>query len=479
MTTAVVVGSGPNGLAAAIRLARAGCQVRVLEAADRIGGGTRPTERIPPGLLHDDCAAFHPTGAASPFLTTLGLERYGLSWAEPEVQLAHPLDGGRAGALWRDVDRTAASLGEDGRAWRRIFGRTAEHFGVLAGEVFRPVVHLPRHPVALAEFGLQALLPASWSVRRFRTPEARGLFAGAAAHAFGSLSGPLSTSIGLMLGAAGHSHGWPVAVGGSQSIATAMAAMLADLGGKVETGVTVTGIDELASADVVLLSVSPKAALSILGDRLPRRVARAYRRYRYGPAAFKVDYAVEGGVPWTNELARTAGTLHLGGTWEEVAAAESATARGVMPDRPFVLAGQQYLADPSRSAGNVHPFYAYAHVPHGYPGDATEAVTAQVERFAPGFRERIVGIHVRSAVDMERYNPNYVGGDINVGANSVRQVAMRPRIARDPYATGVPGVFLCSSATPPGPGVHGMCGYGAAGSALKHLRAGSSNGGAG
>jgi phytoene dehydrogenase-like protein len=473
MTEAVVVGSGPNGLAAAIRLAQAGCQVRVLEGADRIGGGTRSTERIVPGLLHDDCAAIHPTGAASPFLSSLGLERYGLTWAWPEVQLAHPLDGGRAGVLWRDEERTAAGLGEDAGAWRRSFGRTARHFDVLAGEVFRPIVHLPRHPVALAEFGLQSLLPASWTVRRFRTPEARGLYAGAAAHAFGSLSGPLSTSIGLMLGAAGHSHGWPVAVGGSQSIATAMAAMLTDLGGKVETGVTVDSLDELGSPDVVLLSVSPTAALSILGDRLPQRVARAYRRYRYGPAAFKVDYAVEGGVPWTNEHARAAGTLHLGGTWEEVAAAESATARGVMPERPFVLAGQQYLADPSRSVGNVHPFYAYAHVPHGYDGDATEAITAQVERFAPGFRDRIVGTHVRSAVDMERYNPNYVGGDINVGANSIMQVAMRPRIARDPYATGVPGVFLSSSATPPGPGVHGMCGYGAAGSALKYLNGGA------
>src|SRR3954471_20849248 len=276
MTEAVVVGSGPNGLAAAIRLAQAGCQVRVLESAERIGGGGRSTERILSGLLHDDCAGFHPPGVVSPFLASLGLERYGLTWAWPEVQLAHPLDGGRAGILWRDVERTAAGLGgggggrgrplglgEDAGAWRRSFGRTARHFDVLAGEVFRPIVHLPRHPVALAEFGLQALLPASWTVRRFQTPEARGLFAGAAAHAFGSLSGPLSTSIGLMLGAAGHSHGWPVAVGGSQSIATAMTAMLAELGGKVETGVTVTSLDELASPDVVLLSVSPKAALSI------------------------------------------------------------------------------------------------------------------------------------------------------------------------------------------------------------------------
>ena len=479
MTTAVVVGSGPNGLAAAIRLARAGCQVRVLEAADRIGGGTRTTERILPGLMHDDCAAFHPTGAASPFLATMGLERYGLAWAEPEVQLAHPLDGGRAGALWRDVERTAAALGDDGRAWRRMFGRTAEHFDLLAGEVFRPVAHLPRHPLALAEFGVQALLPASWTVRRFRTPEARGLFAGAAAHAFGPLSTPLSSSIGLMLGAAGHAAGWPVAVGGSQAITTAMAALLADLGGKIETGVTVSDLAELDGSDVVLLSVSPKAALSIVGERLPRRVARAYRRYRYGPAAFKVDYAVEGGVPWTNEHARAAGTLHLGGSWEEISAAEAATARGRMPDRPFVLAGQQYLADPARSVGNIHPFYAYAHVPHGFTGDATEAVTAQIERFAPGFRDRIVGTHVRSAVEMERYNPNYVGGDINVGANTIVQVAMRPRVAVDPYATGVPGVFLCSSATPPGPGVHGMCGYGAAGAALKHLGAGTGHGGAG
>ena len=471
MSTAVVVGSGPNGLAAAIRLAQAGVQVRVLEAADRIGGGARSSEKIVPGLLVDDCSAFHPTGAGSPFLQSLPLGEHGLRWAEPAVQLVRPLDGGRAGALWRSVDRTVAEMGEDGAAWRRVVGRTAAHFDAITADVFRPILHVPQHLLPLAEFGLQSLLPASWTVRQWSRPETRALFGGIAAHSFAPLTGPLSSSVGLLLGAAGHAYGWPVAVGGSQAIADSMASLLTSLGGTVETGVHVTDLDELGSPDVVLLSVSPTAALSIAGRRMPARVARAYRRYRYGPGAFKVDYAVEGDVPWTNEHARSAGTLHLGGTFEEMADAEAMTNRGRMPRRPYVLMGQQYLADPSRSAGSINPVWAYAHVPHGYPGDATEAISAQIERFAPGFRDRVVGTAVRSTSDLARYNPNYVGGDIGVGANDVPQVVLRPRLALDPYATGIPGVYLCSSATPPGAGVHGMCGFNAAGSALRHLAA--------
>ncbi|MBD8870332.1 phytoene desaturase family protein [Nocardioides donggukensis] len=478
MSTAVIVGSGPNGLAAAVRLAQAGVQVTVLEREDRPGGGTRTSELTLPGVLHDDCSAFHPLGVASPFLHSLDLGRFGLTWRWPDVDLAHPLDDGRAGVLSRDLERTVASLGPDGKAWRGLFGPLAEDFDALAEDVLRPVLHLPRHPVLLARFGLNAALPATLLVRRWEDERARALFMGVAAHAFNRLDTPLSAAVGLMLGAAGHRSGWPVAEGGSAAISGALVALLESLGGTVRTGVTVRGLEQLGdlsggAPDLVLLDTSPHDALSIVGDRVPDRVRRGLARYRYGPAAYKVDYAVDGDVPWTNEECRLAGTLHLGGTAAEVAAAERDVSRGRMPDRPFVLAGQQYLADPSRSAGGANPVWAYAHVPHGYAGDATEAVTAQIERFAPGFRERILATHVRTPRDLAAYNPNYVGGDISSGANTALQIALRPRPAADPYSLGVPGVYLCSSATPPGGGVHGMCGANAAESALAHLGGGS------
>ncbi len=469
MTDAVVVGSGPNGLAAALTLAEQGVNVRVLEARKTIGGGTRSSEHTVPGLIHDDCSAFHPTGVASPFMRGLGLEEHGLQWLWPEVDLAHPLDGGRAGVLWRDLDRTVAELGVDGKSWSRLVGRTARTFDALAEDVFRPILHVPHHPLTLAHFGLNALLPASWSVRRWETDEARALFGGVAAHAFSSLRTPLSSSVGLMLAAAGHAYGWPVAKGGSRSITDAMAAKLEKLGGVIETGVTVSSINELGNPDLVMLDVAPDAAVRILGNRLPGRVRRAYERFRFGPAAFKVDFAVEGDIPWTNEHVRHAGTVHLGGTFEQIAEAEGQIVRGIMPERPLVLVGQQYLADPSRSVGELHPIWAYAHVPHGYPGDATEAIIAQIERFAPGFRSQIRHTFVRDVSDMEAYNANYVGGDISAGYNNALQIAMRPRIAINPYKTGVPGAYLCSSSTPPGGGVHGMCGFNAATSALEYL----------
>ncbi len=467
MTTAVVVGSGPNGLAAAIRLAQEGIEVTVLEADDRPGGGTRTSELTVPGVLHDDCAAFHPTGVVSPFLSTLGLGEFGLEWLWPELDLVHPLDDGRAGVLSRHLGRTYDSLGDDAEAWRRTFSPAVEHFDELLAEILRPVIHVPRHPVVLGRFGTKALLPATWTARRWRDEPARALFMGASAHAFGRLDTPLSGSVGLMLAAAGHRAGWPVAAGGTQSISTAMIALLERLGGRVVTGVRVGRLEELGSPDVVMLDTSPKGVLEIVGDRLPGRVRRQLGRYKYGPAVHKVDFAVDGDVPWTNEDARRAGTLHLGGSAAEIVAAEAATVRGEMPDRPFVLVGQQYLADPSRSQGSINPLWAYAHVPHGYTGDATETVIGQIERFAPGFRERIVATATRSATQMETYNANYVGGDISSGANTARQIALRPRIALNPYKVGVQGVYLCSSATPPGGGVHGMCGFNAAETALR------------
>lgn len=473
MTSAVVVGSGPNGLAAAIRLAREGVRVRVLEAEDRIGGGARSSERIVAGLIHDECSAFHPTGVASPFLRSLHLEKHGLRWRWPEIDLAHPLDSGSAGVLWRDLDRTTDAMGVDGRAWRRVFGPPARRFDALAQDVLRPITHWPAHPLLLAGFGVRALAPAAVTVRRWRRPETRALFGGVAAHAFTSLHAPLSSAAGLMLTAAGHAYGWPVAEGGSGAITAAMVARLAALGGTVETGVRVHRLEALGDPDLVLLDVGPDAAARMAGDRLPPRIARAYRRYRYGPGAFKVDFAVEGDVPWRNAFCRRAGTVHVGGGFEEIAAAEAQVVRGVMPTRPFVLVGQQYLADPTRSAGGVNPVWAYAHVPNGHPGDAADAITAQIERFAPGFAARVVGRYARSAPRLQEYDANYVGGDISTGANTGLRMLLRPRPAVDPYGTGIPGVYLCSAATPPGPGVHGMCGYHAAGSALRYLESGA------
>jgi phytoene dehydrogenase-like protein len=478
MTTAVVVGSGPNGLAGAVRLAQAGLEVTVLEAAETYGGGTRTSERLAPGLLHDDCSAFHPTGVVSPYLGSLGLEDHGLRWLWPEIDLAHPLDDGRAGIVTRDFADTDATLGADAKSWRRVFEPLTRTFDKIAVDALGPAVHLPKHPIAFGRFGPQALLPATWTVKHWKDDPARALYMGVAAHAFGRLDTPLSGSVGLMLTAAGHRAGWPVAEGGSQSIANALVSLLTSLGGTVRTGVRVTSRQQLTDVlgftpDVVLLDLAPAGVLDVLGDELPGRVRRAFQRYKYGPAVHKVDYAIEGDVPWTNENARRAGTLHLGGTAEEIVAVEGATARGEMPDRPFALIGQQYLADPSRSvvsgAGSINPVWSYAHVPAGYTGDVTEALTAQIERFAPGFRDRIVGTYVRSATDMAAYNPNYIGGDISAGANTAHQIVFRPRIAPNPYTLGIKGIYLCSSATPPGGGVHGMGGFHAAEAALKRM----------
>ncbi|KRA31206.1 MULTISPECIES: phytoene desaturase family protein [unclassified Nocardioides] len=475
MSTAVVVGSGPNGLAGAIRLAQEGLDVTVLEAHDRPGGGTRTSELTLPGLLHDDCAAFHPTGVASPYFASLGLERHGLRWLWPEIDLAHPLDDGRAGIATRDMNATVATLGRDGARWRRIFDPIVRNFDDLIGEVFQPVAHVPRHPLTLSRFGVKALLPATWTARRFSDDPAKALFMGVAAHAFGRLDTPLSGSVGLMLTGSAHAVGWPVAEGGTEAITRALIAELQEHGGKVRTGVRVTSLDQLreltgAAPDVVLLDTAPAGVLDIVGDRLPRRVHRALSRYTYGPAAFKVDFAIEGDIPWINEDCRRAGTLHLGGTAEQIRAIEAGTVRGEMAEQPFVLLGQQYLIDPSRSSGGANPVYAYAHVPHGWTGDATEAITGQIERFAPGFRDLILATSTRSAPEMEVYNANYVGGDISAGANTALQIAFRPRPALNPYALGVDGVYLCSSATPPGGGVHGMGGFNAAETALRRLR---------
>jgi phytoene dehydrogenase-like protein len=472
VSTALVVGSGPNGLAAAVALAKEGVEVTVLESADEIGGGARSSEAIVPGLLHDHCSAFHPMAVGSTFLNGLGLERYGLQWRWPEIDCAHPLDDGDAGVLRRAIETTAAGLGPDGFRWRLAFETTSAKFDVLAQDIMGPLLRVPKHPLTLARFGVPTMLPASTFARAFRTERARALFGGVAAHTFRPLHYPMTSAIGLGLITALHRYGWPVAAGGSQSIINALASLLADLGGKIETGTRIDSTSQLPPVDVTMFDLAPTAVADILGDRLPRGVARAFRRFRYGPGAFKLDFAVEGGVPWSNPDVGRAGTVHLGGDYAEIAATEREIHAGRMPDRPFVLVGQQYVADPGRSVGDVHPVWTYAHVPHGYTGDATDPTVAQIERFAPGFRGRIVGRVVRSTTEMAVYNANYVGGDINTGSKDIRQLVFGPRTTLNPYRIGIPGMYICSAATPPGPGAHGMCGANAAKQALSDLGAG-------
>ena len=470
MTRAVVVGSGPNGLAAAVTLAKAGVDVEVLEAADRPGGGTRSSELTLPGLIHDECSGFHPLAVDTAFSRSVDLARFGLTWRWPEVQYAHPLDGGRGAAVLRSVDETAASLGRDGRRWRQVFGPLTERFDRITSDFLRPVVRVPSHPVAMTRFGALSALPASVLAKGWSTEEARSLFGGVAAHAVRPLSAPFSAAIGVALGTAAHAYGWPVAEGGSAAINRAMIAALEEHGGKVETNVRVESLEQVGDADLVLLDLAPSAAVRIVGDAMPAKIRRALLRYRHGPGVFKVDFALSGEVPWTHEASRRAGTVHVVGDYAELARAEQDVVSGRMPDRPYVLVGQQYLADPSRAEGTVRPLYTYAHVPSGYGGDATLLIESQIERFAPGFRDLIVARTVQTTAQLEERNANYLGGDVITGANTARQLIFRPRVTLNPYGLGVPGVFLCSAATPPGAGAHGMCGYNAARAALASLR---------
>lgn len=469
MSDAWVVGAGPNGLAGAVELQRSGLSVTVLEAVEEIGGGTRTSELTVPGVLHDHCSAVHPMATASPFMRSLDLERHGLEWRWPQVDLAHPLDDGTAAVMVRSIETTAQGLGPDGAAWKRLFGGPSKKFESLLPDLMQPMLHVPRHPLRLTRFGVPALAPATLVAKAWKGEHAKALFGGVAAHAFSPLTMPLSSSVGMALTCAGHAFGWPVARGGSRAITDALAAELSGRGGTIETGRRVDSLDELPRGDVVLLDLSPARVIDVAGPRLDARVARAYRRYKHGPGAFKVDFAVEGGVPWQDEACRRAGTVHAVGSFAETVEAEADTNRGRMPARPFVLVGQQYLADPDRSEGDVHPVWAYAHVPNGWLGDETEAVIGQIERFAPGFRKRIVAQVSTGPREFEDYNSNYIGGDIIGGANNPLQIAVRPRIGLSPYSTGIPGVYICSASTPPGAGVHGMNGSNAARAALAAL----------
>jgi phytoene dehydrogenase-like protein len=467
MLDAIVVGSGPNGLAAAIALARAGRSVRLLEGADTVGGGLRSAALTLPGVVHDVCSAIHPLAAASPFLRTVPLERYGVRWIESPAPLAHPLDDGTAIVLERSLVETAAHLGVDKEAWERLIGPFATSAAELMEGVLAPLA-LPRHPALMGRFALRAIRSAAGLSRSaLRGERARALFAGNAAHAMLPLESHGSAAFGIVLAALAHGVGWPFAEGGSQSIADALAAYLRALGGEIETGHPVSSLAELGGAETILLDVTPRQFLALAGERLPTRYRRALARYRYGPGAFKLDYALSEPMPWRATACLRAATVHVGGTFAEIAAAEAEVGRGRHPERPFVLVAQQSLFDPSRAPAGRHTLWAYTHVPNGSSVDVADRVEDQLERFAPGFRDIVVDRHVLGPAGLHAHNPNYVGGDINGGSVDLRQLLARPIAGIRPHRTPLEGVYLCSSSTPPGGGVHGMCGYAAAQAALR------------
>jgi phytoene dehydrogenase-like protein len=467
---AVVIGSGPNGLAAALVLARAGHSVLVVEARDTIGGGSRSKELTLPGFMHDICSAFHPLGIGSPFFRTLPLEQFGLEWIQPDVPLAHPLDDGTAMLLQRSVTETAQTLGEDAAAYEAFMGPFIAQWPRIEAAFLGPLRIKPLlHPFALAPFGLDALQSASALAQRlFKGERARALLAGVSAHSMLPLEQMMSAAAGVLLMTAGHVYGWPMPRGGSQYIVDALAAYLRSLGGEIRTDSEVKNINDLPSARAYLFDITPQQIIRVAGDRLPASYIRRLERYRYGPGSFKIDFALDGAIPWTAQECLRAGTVHVGGTLSEIAASERQVWRGEPSARPYVLVGQQSLFDPTRAPLGKETVWAYCHVTNGSKIDMTAQIEAQIERFAPGFRERILARHVSGAADLESYNANYVGGDINGGAQDIWQMFTRPTIRLDPYTTPAQDIFICSSSTPPGGGVHGMCGYFAAQSALKH-----------
>lgn len=465
---AVVVGSGPNGLAAAIALARQGLSVRVFEGHERPGGGARTAERTLPGFHHDVCAAVHPMGLASPFFRELGLERHGLEWIHPEFPLAHPLDDGAAAVMERSVEATAARFdAASGRNYRRLFEPFLPHFDALMEDLLAPL-RIPRHPVLMARFGLR-LPPSALAAARswFTDEKARALLAGNAAHSVLPLDAPLSSNaIGLMLMLAGHAKGWPIARGGSERLVEALLAELESLGGSIETNRPIQSFQDLPQARYYFFDTTPAALVRLAGERLPSAYARRLLRFRHGPGIFKLDYALRGPVPWTAPECRRAATVHVGGSLDEIARAEREVSQGIHPERPFVLTAQPSLFDSSRAPEGQHTFWAYCHVPAGSRVDMTARIEAQIERFAPGFRDLILARRRLNCVEAERYNPNLVGGDIVGGMADWRQLLTRPVVSWRPHATPNPSLYLCSASTPPGGGVHGMCGYWAVQTAL-------------
>ena len=467
---AVVVGSGPNGLAAAVRLAQAKLSVLVLEANADVGGGTRSAGLTLPGFVHDICSAIHPLGLGSPFFRQLPLEKYGLHWVQPDIPLAHPLDGGRAAVLLRSLADTAAGLGQDRDAYQRLMGGLVANWDILATEFLQPMLHWPRHPVALGRFGWFALRSASGLAGTWFADEpARALFAGLSAHSLLPLEQAASAAFGLVLGMFGHAVGWPLPRGGSQQVANALAAHLRTLGGEIVTNSRVEHLDQLPLARVTLLDVTPRQLLAIAGEKLPSSYRQRLERFRYGPGVFKVDYALSSPIPWKATACARAGTVHVGGTLEQIAQSERVVSEGKLPENPFVLLAQPSMFDPSRAPAGKHTAWAYCHVPNGSSEDMTGRIEQQIERFAPGFRECILARHTANCADLQNHNSNLVGGDINGGSAELRQLLARPVFSPHPYRTPLPGLYLCSASTPPGGGVHGMCGFHAAETALGDL----------
>ncbi len=465
---AVVVGAGPNGLSAAVELARNGFSVLVREATDEVGGAARTAELTRPGFLHDLGSAIHPLAVGSPFFDALPLEGHGLAWAHPSIPLAHPLDGGRAVVLARSLSDTVRGLGPDGPAWARLVGPFVEAWPAFRDHVLDTPLRPPSHPLLMARFGARAHRPATKLARAsFRTPEARALLAGNAAHSALPLDQSPSAAIALVLAVAAHAVGWPAPRGGAGAITRALADHLRALGGTIETGAPVGSLDELPTTAATLLDLTPRQVVSVAGSRLPSSYRTRLEAWRYGPGAFKVDWALDAPIPWTAEACRRAGTVHLGGTLEEIAEAEAAPWAGRAHPRPFVLLAQPTVFDPTRAPEGGHTAWAYCHVPNGWDGDATAAIEDQIERFAPGFRTRILDRVSHGPADLESWNANLVGGDVNGGALTLAQTLARPAWSLDPWATPTADLYLCSSSTPPGGGVHGMCGWHAARAALR------------
>ncbi len=472
---ACVIGSGPNGLAAAIVLAQAGLDVEVFEAEPTLGGAARTLDLTLPGFHHDFGSAVHPFAVGSPFFLSLPLANYGLEWIHPPAPLAHPFDNGAALTIERDVAATAAALGADGPAWRALFEPLATGFHSLAADILRPILHVPQHPFLLARFGLNALSSGSAATRsHFRSDHVRALFAGLCAHSFLALDQPLSASFGLVLGAAAHAVGWPIPRGGAQSLSNALAAHLGHLGGRITTGMRISSLSDLPSCDLILCDITPRQLLALTGEPPPAadKLTPEYRRelaaYKYGPAAFKVDYALSRPIPWNAHACLRAATVHLGGTLADIEASEAAMASGQPSARPFVLLAQPTLFDPSRAPAGQHIAWAYCHVPNGSQEDMLDRLETQIDRFAYRFRDCILARHVSMPADLEARDANLVGGDVSGGAVSRRQLLFRP--TRSTYRTSAPNIYLCSSSTPPGGGVHGMCGFNAAHLALRHFK---------
>jgi phytoene dehydrogenase-like protein len=469
---AIIVGGGPNGLAAGITLARRGCSVLLVEAKSTIGGGMRTHEITLPGFHHDICSAIHPLGVGSPFMRGLPLEKYGVEWVYPPAAAAHPFDDGSAITFERGIDETADQLGKDAPAYRRLFRPLVSHWEEVVEDLLGPLPLPPKHLISLARFGIPALLPAAGLARLvFRSTRAQAVFGGLAAHSIMPLEKPATAAFGLTLGMLTHAVGWPMVRGGSQILAEAMGAYFVDLGGKICNNYPVRNIAELPSSKAYLLNVTPRQMMNIAGDRLPAGYTRSLNRYRYGPGVFKIDYALSGPVAWKDPICSRAGTVHLGGSLEEIALSERGPGRGEHVSRPYVLFVQQTIFDPSRAPSGKHTAWAYCHVPSGSTVDMTSSIENQIERFAPGFRDLVLARRTCNAVEMEAYNPNYVGGDINGGVQDLLQLYTRPVARFSPYTTPAREIFICSSSTPPGGGVHGMCGFHAAQAALRTIMA--------